>query len=282
MIKDILKYIFTGRKFYYFAAGVIVFGALFLLALDKAIMPFYTNHYEGITVPDVTRTTLEEAEATLKELGLRYEVAERRANAAFPTNYVIDQQPEASNIVKPRRKVYLTVNTEVKPQVEVPDVTSLSLRNAEIQLQNYGLEVGTISYESSRFKNAVLHQSIPEGTIVDKGITVDLIVSDGLGDQIVTVPEIIGLKLPQAQLKIREAGLRIGEITYKPTDAEEPNTILDFSPKVKEATEGETLNLIISERLKVEEEEEGGAVFGNDSETIPDSARSNPPGNVNK
>lgn len=271
MFWELLKYIFTSKKFYLLAGGILVFGAVFLFLLDKTIMPFYTNHYEGVTVPDVTRITLEEAEETLTEIGLRYEVAERRANAAFPTNYVIDQQPGPANIVKPHRKIYLTVNTEVKPQVEVPNVTSLSLRNAEIQLQNYGLEVGTISYESSRFKNVVLHQSIAQGTVVDKGITVDLIVSDGLGDKIVTIPEIIGLRLPQAQLKIREAGLRIGEITYKPSQDTDPNTVLDFEPKLTEVTEGQTLNLTVSERFKVEEEEEGGAVFDDENRAQTDT-----------
>lgn len=234
-------------------------------------MPNYTNYNEGVTVPDVTRITLDEAEELLTHIGLRYEVSERRANAAFPANYVIDQQPTATNIVKPNRKIYLTVNTEVKPTVEVPNVTNLSLRNAQIQLQNYGFQVGTISYESSRFKNAVLRQSIPQGTIVDKGSTVDLVVSDGLGDKIVTIPEIIGLKLPQAQLKLREAGLRIGEIFFKPTKDIDPNTVLDFSPKVTEIIEGQSLNLIISERFEVTEEVEGGAFFGDSTQVRPDT-----------
>lgn len=266
-----LKNILTSKSFYISILGIIVLGAASLFLLDKVIMPYYTNYNEGITVPDVTRITLEEAEELLTSIGLRYEVAERRANSAFPANYVIDQQPTAANIVKPNRKIYLTVNTEVKPKVEVPNVTNLSLRNAQIQLQNYGLEVGTTTYESSRFKNAVLRQSIPQGTIVDKGATIDLVVSDGLGDKIVTIPEIIGLRLPQAQQKLREAGLRIGEIFFKPTKDIDPNTVLDFSPKVIEIIEGQSLNLIISERFDATEEVEGGAVFSDSTQTRRDS-----------
>lgn len=258
---NMLKKILTSKKFYLTVVSLIIGGALFLLAFDKVIMPIYTNYNEGVTVPDVTRLSLQEAETLLSSIGLRHEVSDRRSNTAFPANYVIDQQPAPSMIVKPNRKIYLTVNTEVKPTVEVPNVVNLSLRNAQIQLQNYGLEVGTISYESSRFKNAVLRQSIPEGTVVDKGMTIDLVVSDGLGDKVVQIPEIIGLRLPQAQLKLREAGLRIGEIIFQPTKDVAPNTVLDYSPKVTEILEGQTLNLVISERFEVQEEVEGAVVI---------------------
>jgi beta-lactam-binding protein with PASTA domain len=255
-----LKRILTSKKFYLTILSVILFGACSLLLLDKVIMPSYTNYYEGVTVPDLTRVSLEEAEVKLANIGLRYEVADRRANSAFPANYVIDQQPAATTIVKPNRKIYLTVNTEVKPQVIVPNVTSLSFRNAKIQLQNYGLDVGSVSYESSRFKNSVLRQSIPEGTTVSKGTLVDLVVSDGLGDKIVQIPEIIGLRLPQAQLKLREAGLNIGEILFRPSKEVVPNTVLDFTPKVTEIIEGESLDLVISERFDAIEQVEGGVV----------------------
>ena len=257
---SMLKRILTSKKFYLTILGVILFGACSLLLLDKVIMPSYTNYYEGVTVPDLTRVSLEEAEVKLANIGLRYEVAARRANSAFPANYVIDQQPAATTIVKPNRKIYLTVNTEVKPQVIVPNVTSLSFRNAKIQLQNYGLDVGSVSYESSRFKNSVLRQSIPEGTTVSKGTLVDLVVSDGLGDKIVQIPEIIGLRLPQAQLKLREAGLNIGEILFRPSKEVVPNTVLDFTPKVTEIIEGESLDLVISERFDAIEQVEGGVV----------------------
>jgi beta-lactam-binding protein with PASTA domain len=257
---NMLKRIFTSKKFYLYALGILLLGVSTLFLFDKVIMPGYTNYYEGLTVPDLTRVTLDEAEAQLTSIGLRYEVADRRANSAFPANYVIDQQPAANTIVKPNRKIYLTVNTEVKPVVVVPNVISLGIRNAQIQLQNYGLEVGSTSYESSRFKNVVLRQSVPQGDTVAKGTTIDLVISDGLGSKIVTIPEIIGLRLPQAQLKLREAGLRLGEIRFRPTKDAAPNMVLDFSPKVAEIVEGETIDLVISERFEAIEPEEGGVV----------------------
>ena len=256
-----LKRLLTNKYLYICFFSLIIIGIGTLFALDKLIMPMYTNYNKGITVPDVTRISLTEAENLLTEYGLRIEIADRRANSAFPADYVIDQSPSPSVIVKPNRKIYLTVNTVVRPQVIVPNVVNLSLRNAQIQLQNYGLRVGAISYESSRFKNAVLRQSISEGVTVEKGKSIDLVVSDGLGDKIVDIPEIIGLRLPDAQLKLRTIGLRVGEIRFQPVKDIVPNTVLDFTPKVTQLIEGGTLSLIISERFEAIEELEGAAVI---------------------
>ena len=278
---DLIKYILTNKNFYLGILGIILLGATTLLVADKLVMPFYTNYNEGVTIPDVTKISLEEAQQKLTNFGLRFEVAERRANAAYPADYVIDQNPAPTIIVKPNRKVYLTVNTEVKPQVIVPKVVDLNLRNAELQLQNYGLTVGSRSYESSRFKNVVLRQSIPEGTTVEKGTVVDLVISDGLGDRMVDVPQIIGLRLPEAQLNLRRAGLNVGEVRFKPSKDTIPNIVLDYMPKQEQFREGETLNLVISERFEAIEQTEGGAVIIDSTDNNPDSLNSSPPDSLN-
>lgn len=251
--------------------SLIAAGALLLLLLDMFIMPSYTNYKEGVTVPDITQVSLETAKERLTSYGLRYEVADRRSNSAYPQNYVIDQTPGAAEIVKPNRKVYLTVNTETNPTVTVPKVVNLSLRNAKIQLQNYGLKVGTISYESSRFKNSVLRQSIPANTVVPKGSAVDLAVSDGLGEKMVDVPNIIGLKLSEAQLKLHQAGLRVGEIRFQPSKEYSPNVILDYEPKKEQVTIGQTLKLTVSERYEVKEVSEPGVILDTTNVSSPDN-----------
>lgn len=265
-----IKSLFTNKIFYVSVASLIAAGALFLTLLDFVIMPAYTNYNEGVTVPDITQVSLEEAQQRLSDYGLRYEVAERRSNSAYPADYVIDQMPAAAEIVKPERKIYLTVNTVSNPTVKVPEVVNLSLRNARIQLENYGLRVGTISYESSRFKNSVLRQSVSPDQEVPKGTLVDLAVSDGLGEKTVKVPNITGLRLSEAQQKLQEAGLRIGEIRFQPSKEEDPNTILSYEPQREELKEGETLKLVVSERYEAEEEVESGAVIDTSNVSSPD------------
>ncbi len=256
-----LKKIFTSKYFYLSVFGLAVAGISFILLIDSVIMPRYTNFNQGVTVPDVTKISLDEAEELLTSIGLRHEVLDRRAHSAYPANYIIDQSPSALQLVKPNRKIYLTVNTAVTPQTVVPDVVNMSYRNAEIQLQNQGLTVGTISYESSRFRNTIMRQSVAPGDTVDRGTVVNLVVSDGLGTRVVSVPDIVGKSYSEAQRMILSSGLRVGEVRFQPSRDEAPNTVLSFSPQEEELTEGEQLRLVISERFDAREESETGAII---------------------
>jgi beta-lactam-binding protein with PASTA domain len=247
-MKTKIKSTVTSKTFLFSIGGLVVAGILFLLLLDNVIMPAYTNYNEGLTVPKVSQLSLDEAQQTLTAYGLRYEVADRRSNEAYPANYVIDQTPAAAKIVKPDRKIYLTVNTEANPTVTVPKVVGLSQRNAKIQLQNNGLSIGTISFESSRYENSVLRQSTPPQTVVPKGAVIDLTVSDGLGETMVEIPEIKGLRLAEAQQKLQEGGLRVEEIKFRSTSEVAPNTIIGYTPNRDRLLEGETITLIVSEK----------------------------------
>ncbi|MCC5905559.1 MAG: PASTA domain-containing protein [Balneolaceae bacterium] len=258
---DKIKALFKSKVFYLSLGGILTAGILFALLMDLVIMPNYTNYNRGVTVPDVTKLSLEEAESLLERYGLRHEILDRRAHSAYPANYIIDQAPAPRQIVKPNRKVYLTVNTDTTPMTVVPNVVSMHLRNAELQLENHGLVVGTRSYESSRFRNTVLRQSAAPGDTVARGTVVNLAISDGLGSRMVSVPDVEGMSLSQAQQAINRAGLRVGEIRFQPSQEHSPNTVIAFSPNEDELTEGESLFLIVSERFDAREEIEEGAII---------------------
>lgn len=260
-IKNHIQSTLKDRRLYISLAAVILFGVILTFLLDLIIMPSYTNYNEGVTVPDVTKISLEEATTLLEDYGLRHEILDRRANSAYPADFIIDQSPSPQQIVKPDRKVYLTVNTATTPQTVVPDVVNMSLRNAEIQLENHGLTVGTKSYESSRFRNTILRQSVAAGDTVSRGTVVNLAVSDGLGSRIVEVPDVVGLRLSEAQQTITKAGLRVGEVRFQPSREYIPNTVISFSPDEEKLTEGESLQLIVAERFDAREEVESGAII---------------------
>lgn len=262
-----LKLILRDRRLYIFLGSLIALGLVVALLLDFLIMPTYTNYNEGVTVPDVTKISLDEAAELLDEYGLRHEVLDRRAHSAYPANYIIDQSPSPQQIVKPNRKIYLTVNTAQTPQTVVPDVVNMSLRNAEIQLENHGLTVGTKSYESSRFRNTILRQSVAPGDSVARGTVVNLAVSDGLGSRIVEVPDIVGMRLSEAQQNITRAGLRVGEVRFQPSREYIPNTVISFTPNEEQLTEGESLQLVVAERFDAREESESGAIIDDSTST---------------
>ncbi|MEX0929256.1 MAG: PASTA domain-containing protein [Balneolales bacterium] len=261
-ILKVIKAVLTDPKIYIFVAALFALGAAGIYIFDQVLMPEYTKHGSSLTVPDVTRVSIEEAEQILQDHGLRHELHGTRSNDAYPPDYVVDQTPSASLQVKPNRKVYLTVNTSETPTVTVPDVVNLSLRNAEIQLQNYGLKRGNVIMQSSRYKNSVLEQSVSEGRAVEHGTVVDLIVGDGLGNRMVELPDITGLRYTEAQFELREAGLRSGEIRYEVSEEFEPGIILSYSDNDKDRVyEGTSIDLVISESADAQEETESAPVI---------------------
>ncbi len=260
------------KRLYLGIVILIVSGVVTLVALDRVIMPAYTNYNAGVTVPDITKMHIDEAKTQLVSLGLRYEVLDQRSNENYPPDYILDQSPEAHFQVKPNRKVYLTVNASATPTVVVPKLVDMSLRNAEIQLRNFGLEVGNISYTSSRHRNSVLNQSIPAGTTVRRGSAVNLVVSDGLGMNKVKVPDIVGMRLAEAQRELRSAGLSMGAIRFERTDQIEPNHILSIHPSDADSLfEGERLDLTVSELVTTREEEESGVIIIDSTNVEPPS-----------
>ena len=57
-----------------------------------------------------------------------------------------------------RRKIYLTTVAVTAPQVEMPNLVDLSLRQAENLLKTNNLQLGQVIYKSSKYNNAVLEQ----------------------------------------------------------------------------------------------------------------------------
>ncbi|MCC5933902.1 MAG: PASTA domain-containing protein [Candidatus Cyclonatronum sp.] len=269
------KDLITDKRLYIGFFLLLFSGLVILFLADRVIMPAYTKYNQGVTVPDVTKVAYEDAIGLLQQAGLRYEIIDRRSNEAFPPNFVLDQAPRGNMLVKPNRKVYLTVNAAETPMVSVPDVQNISLRNAQIQLQSHGLEPGFVEYVSSRFPNIVMGQSVPAGESVRRGTPINLVVSDGLGMNRVAVPEIIGKRLAIAQREIRQSGLRIGQIVFQPVSGMEPNLVISFSPAEADSLfEGERIDLVVSELSNLREAEERGVEIDDQTElgrVVPDS-----------
>lgn len=257
ILKDIRLYIVI--------LSIGLFGAVVLFVADTWVMPAYTNYGEGITVPDVKNLSMEQAASQFESIGLRYEVYDERPNEVLPPGHVMDQNPLGGTIVKPNRKIYLMISAETRPTVSMPPLIGNSLDNARIQLQVRGLQLGSITYESSPYRNSVLRQSVTPGESIRRNTVINLVIGDGIGQRKIAVPNLVGLRLTQAQLRIRDSGLRVGEISFEASDVFEPNHVLRFTPAGADSLfEGMAINLIVTEKPNVQEAIEGGVVL-NDS-----------------
>ena len=213
--------------------GLSVFlGFLFL----KVYLPLYTNHGETVSVPDLSGYTFEEARELLESTGLQYEVSlDSGFSADLPAHAILKQIPEASSQVKSGRKIYLTLNAQNAPMLKMPNLVNTPLKNVQEILANMGLERGDIIYVPDIGINVVLEQryrgvKISEGFEVPKGARIDLVVGDGMGNQILQVPNLIGMEEDEAEFLILGSGLRVGNKSYSSNDTIPAGRIFLQSP----------------------------------------------------
>lgn len=196
-----------------FWAGLIVFiaiGIALLLSFDRAIMPSFTRQEVTIVVPDVENVPYENARRLLEARDLQVERVVQRYNPNIPREMVVDQNPPPNALVKPGRHIYLSVNAGSLPTVTVPRVEGLALREAKNRMLTAGLKVASERPDPipSPYENTVTNQSPPAGATVDRGSSVTLWYSTGLGSEYVEVPDVKGLTVGEARRALLSLQLR--------------------------------------------------------------------------
>lgn len=227
--------------------------ALLGFAFLKVYLPFYTHHGETVTVPDLSGYEYEEAKELLENSGLQYEVSiDSGFSADQPALAILKQLPEPSAQVKTGRKIYLTLNAKNAPLIKMPNLVNLQLKNVQEILSNIGLLRGDIVYVPDIGINVVLEQryrgvSVREGFEIPKGATIDLVVGDGMGNQLLFVPDLNGMEEEEAEFLILGSGLRVGNKNYSSTDSVAVGRVfLQSPPSGTEVRTGELINIWVA------------------------------------
>ena len=163
-------------------AFLIVCATLFLFMYW---ISFSTNHGEEITVPNLSKLTLDEAEDKLDELDLDYELLDTvDYNPNFPKLSVVQQDPKAGSKVKEGRVIYVKINAQEYAKVRLPDLIQKTYRQAVPTLSALGLTVGDTTYIPNLAKDMVLEMNINgkpirAGQQVLKMTKINLVLGDG-------------------------------------------------------------------------------------------------------
>ncbi len=199
----------------------IMWGALKLLDV-------YTLHGRGIQVPELEGLQLKEATYLLGEFNLRYTINDSIFDHSRDKGSIALQDPEAGTEVKKNRTIYLTTVAVLPEMVPMPDLTDLSRRQAVAILETHGLAVGRIEYKPDIARNVVLEQKYQDGVIeagapVAAGTRINLILGEGIGENIALVPFVIGMSPDVAARTLISASLNLGEETLH--DEEDNNNL---------------------------------------------------------
>lgn len=107
----------------------------------------YTHHGETITIPDVRRHSLTDAQKVLEDLGVVVVVTDTGYVKALPPGVVLEQRPSGGSVVKSGRIIYLTINADKTPTLTFPDVIdNCSYREAKARLTSMGFKLAAPQY----------------------------------------------------------------------------------------------------------------------------------------
>jgi beta-lactam-binding protein with PASTA domain len=211
----VIKFITHRPLWVNIIAGIIL--ALGIFALFLLSLKWLTHHGRSSAVPSVTGKKYDEAKMLLKNAGFDVEIQDSIYVDSLKPLSVIKQFPDADEVVKTNRTVYLIISRSVPPIIEMPNLVGYSFRNAEMVLGNMDLRIGDTIFKPDFAKNAVLDQlyngvTITPGTKIRKGSVISLVLGDGVGDMEFTVPVITGMQFCDVKKKLEESGIVIGAI----------------------------------------------------------------------
>jgi len=242
MIKFLLKHLIS----------LFVFILTSILLLDYILLPSYVGYNNEKYLPDLRNNFQEKAMYKLTELGFRSNIIIVPYSQDYQPGTVIKMFPRPFTKVKVGSNIDLTVAGKDQ-DVIIPDIRSMTLRNAKINIAKLGLSIDTIIYEyDNSIKHGAITFHVPKyNQIVKSSSKLILGVSKGPPPDYYIVPNIINLSLNKAILNISEIGLRIGDISYEYQPDFLPNTVIEQSmtPGMRVSFPA-AINLIISEIKK--------------------------------
>jgi serine/threonine-protein kinase len=188
------------------------------------------NWNDEIRVPSLTHTDLTKADKILKERQLEWVVKDTVYRNDIPERFIMDQHPEAGQMVKENRKIQLTISLPPE-KMEMPDLVAITERQASIAVEQMGLFLREILTDSSDLyeRTVVMDQSIAAGLPVAPGDSISLTVSLGKRNLKKEMPNLLNKGLDEAIRILRRKGFETGDITYAQNSELLPNTVVSQS-----------------------------------------------------
>jgi beta-lactam-binding protein with PASTA domain len=189
---------------------------LFLQGLDML-----TKHGQYLRVPNVKGKKMSEAIQLLESKGFEVMVQDSVYHDSLPPLQVMKQFPDPEATVKVNRTVYLTVNRMTAPMIPMPNLMGMTFRNAELELRMRGLKLGDTTYVPDIAKNAVKDQlvggmTVRAGIPVPMGTRISLVLGAGIGDEDMSVPDLMGMTYMEAVALLEAYGINLGVVLPDP------------------------------------------------------------------
>lgn len=194
-----------------------VSGFFFALLATVAIAAYITIAVlvpaESVTVPEVVGVRIEDALFLLSEKNLSVKVVDIKFSGEVPENFVISQFPAPETKVRENRNVELVISGGAEKLI-ISELVGMKLREAKVHLSGRGVNSINVSYIfSEASQDVVIAQDPPAGFKMARGEGINLLVSAGVPETTLMMPDLRGIKLNEVAERFGE--LPVGIIMVK-------------------------------------------------------------------
>ncbi|MCX7614758.1 MAG: Stk1 family PASTA domain-containing Ser/Thr kinase [Clostridiales bacterium] len=181
---------------------------------------------------------------TLKDY--KFDTSNQEYNDTVPEGNVISQQPTAGSAIKKGDTIYLTLSRGAQKS-QLPDVSGLEYRQAELQLKNLGF-VFKEDYEKSdeTLQGYVIRTEPSKYSDVKTGDEITVVISLGKDIKRVKVPNVIGMTESQAKTALESAGLLLGKVDRQQSQSPVGEVIEQKIPAQLEIDEKTAVDIVLS------------------------------------
>lgn len=185
-----------------FATGLALFNGL--------VMPQFIHGRGEVRVPDLASLSVEQAEQSLRQLGLKLSRSGERFDPAVPRGLVLQQDPPPQTAVRSGRRVLVVVSLGEEFS-SVPQLFGTSLRGARVLIERTGLTVGGVTRAPSEDvgEGLVVATDPPAESVLPRQAQVGLLVSTGSASESFVMPELLGRDLLVARRQLEARGFRV-------------------------------------------------------------------------
>ncbi|MDD7306410.1 MAG: Stk1 family PASTA domain-containing Ser/Thr kinase [Peptoniphilaceae bacterium] len=176
-------------------SSILPLAVLAILLLFAVIHFFNKDKSQMVDVPAAVSLTEEEAVKEIESKGLKANISRYAESESYEKGTVMEQDPLPKTKVKPGTTVNLIVSQG--KEVKVPDLSGMTLVEAEDALDQAGLALGKTKteYSDTVEKDLVISQKPEAADTVQSGGEVDLVISLGEKEpdvKLVRVPNVVG------------------------------------------------------------------------------------------
>ena len=223
---------------------------LFAISLGGTLAFLNITNPAEVELPNVVGMSKEEAQKTVEDLKLVFEVSSEEFNKDVPEGYVISQDPTyiADYNVKEGSTVKVVIS-KGQEKTTVPKVVGMTREEAEKALEEANLEAEIVEETSRTVEEGyVISQEVEANAEAYAGDTIKIHVSTGTGIKQVNVISVIGQDEATAKTNLSNLGLKVN-VSYDEDTSKDNGVVLKQSIESgKTVDEGTTITITVNKK----------------------------------